>query len=283
MPNYRLLDIQYLLSKKIWLKIKGKILRNGINVFYVKWSNNFGDLLTPIILKHYGFTPIYAYPQKAQAAVVGTILEIVKTNFTGYILGSGWSRDSKTCFPYAKIKGVRGYLTKESLQINEHIIIGDPGLLMSDIIPCQKNIKYKIGIVPHESEINDPRLQKIKRTFGNEVTIISPRNKKVSQVLKLINECQYIVSSSLHGLIISDSYNIPNGRIKLNELDNSNDYKFKDYYSSLSEELKTLQITGDETPEELVKTCRKPPIEQINNMKKNINAMFIEFKNEIIR
>lgn len=283
MPNYRLLDIQYLLSKKIWLKIKGKILRNGINVFYVKWSNNFGDLLTPIILKHYGFTPIYAYPQKAQAAVVGTILEIVKTNFTGYILGSGWSRDSKTCFPYAKIKGVRGYLTKESLQINEHIIIGDPGLLMSDIIPCRKNIKYKIGIVPHESEINDPRLQKIKRTFGNEVTIISPRNKKVSQVLKLINECQYIVSSSLHGLIISDSYNIPNGRIKLNELDNSNDYKFKDYYSSLSEELKTLQITGDETPEELVKTCRKPPIEQINNMKKNINAMFIEFKNEIIR
>lgn len=268
MPNYRLLDIQYLLSKKIWLKIKGKTLRNGINVFYVKWSNNFGDLLTPIILKHYGFTPIYAYPLKAQAAVVGTILEIVKTNFTGYILGSGWSRDSKTCFPYAKIKGVRGYLTKESLQINEHIIIGDPGLLMSDIVPCPKNIKYKIGIIPHESEINDPRLQKIKRTSGNEVTIISPRNKKVYQVLKLINECQYIVSSSLHGLIISDSYNIPNGRIKLNELDNSNDYKFKDYYSSLSEELKTLQITGDETPVELVKTCRKPPIEQINNIKK---------------
>lgn len=280
MPNYRLLDVKYLLTKKIWLRIKGKLLRNGINVFYVKWSNNFGDLLTPIILKHYGFTPIYAYPQKAQAVIVGTILEIVKTNFNGYILGSGWSRDSITNFPFAKIKGVRGYLTKDSLQINKNIIIGDPGLLMSDIFPCHLKPKFQIGIIPHESEINDPRLKRLKQVLGDKITIINPCDKKATNILKKINECQYIVSSSLHGLIISDSYSIPNGRIKLNELDDSNDYKFRDYYSSLFEDLKTLQITGNETIDDLINICRMPPLERIEVIKKDLNMMFIELKNE---
>lgn len=281
MTNYLYLDIKYLITRKIWLTLKGKILGNLIKVFYVKWSNNLGDLLTPIILKHYNLTPVYAYPKKAQVAVVGTILEIVGTNFSGYILGSGWSRDITTHFPYAKIKGVRGFYTKHNLQINENTTIGDPGLLIADILPYKKNIQYKLGIIPHESEIENESLKNLKRELNKDILIISPRRSKVTDALKEIVSCQYIVSSSLHGLIISDSYGIPNGRIKFNDIDDSKDYKFKDYYSSLNEELMTLDITGKETLEELIKICRMPPQQKISEIKKKINTMFYNFTKEI--
>lgn len=281
MTNYRILDIKYLIFKKIWLKIKGRLQGNGIDVFYVKWSNNFGDLLTPIILKHYGFTPVYAYPHKAKATVVGTILEIVGNSFPGYILGSGWSRDVDVHFPNTKIRGVRGLLTKKNLQANENTTIGDPGLLISQIMPYARNIKYKIGIIPHESEIEDKRLNELKKRGGKDILIINPRRNKAAKVLEEIVSCQYIVSSSLHGLIVSDSYNIPNGRIKLNDLDQTNDYKFNDYYSSINEALHTLDITGDETLVELVNTCRTPPREIIEKRKVELNLMFQTFAKEI--
>lgn len=278
--KYRFLDIKYLLCKKIWLTIKGKISHNLIKVFYVKWTNNFGDLLSPIILKYYGFTPVYAYPNRADIVVVGTILPIIKPDFRGYILGSGWDKNTDIKFNYAKIWGVRGYLTLKSIgeSNNNQITIGDPGLIISQIFTFRKTNKYIIGIIPHESEMHDPRIKLLKKNFGNKCTIIYPQNKNIRQILRHINECQYIASSSLHGLIISDSYGIPNCRIKLNELDDSKDYKFRDYYSSLGESLNTHLVTGEETIYDLIKICRVPPTNKINEIKKDIDIMFTSFK-----
>lgn len=120
----------------------------------------------------------------------------------------------------------------------------------------------------------------LKEKLGGDLLVISPVRKRAQTVLEEICSCQYIVSSSLHGLIIADSYNIPNGRIKLNELDDSNDYKFKDYYSSLNEELRTLDITGQETMEELISICRIPPAEKISEIKNNLDNMFRNFIKE---
>jgi pyruvyltransferase len=161
-------------------------------------------------------------------------------------------------------------------------VIGDPGLIISDILPYAKSNQYKLGIIPHESEILDNRLNLIKLNQEN-ILIISPRRKNPKDVLKDIVSCEYIVSSSLHGLIVADSYNIPNGRIKLNDLnnlDNSIDYKFKDYYSSLGEELKTLNITGKEKIEELISICRMPPASKISVIKSNLDNMFRNFVKE---
>lgn len=88
------------------------------------------------------------------------------------------------------------------------------------------------------------------------------------------------MSSSLHGLIISDSYGIPNGRIKINEIDNSQDFKFKDYYSSLDEKLYTFQITGNETLEKLISITRNPNTAKIKIIQKSLDKMFNNFKLE---
>lgn len=276
--NYRLLDIKYLITRKIPLMIWGKIKGNLLPVYYVKWSNNFGDLLTPLILRYYGFTPVFSYQSKAKCVVVGTIIELLSSDFDGYILGSGWSRRKKGSFPKAMFYGVRGYLSKEYLGIEEDVCIGDPGLLIKEIYPCKKKLKYKLGIIPHESEVDDKRLTNIKSKLKNQCIIISPKNKNPRSVLKLINSCEYIISSSLHGLIVSDSYGIPNGRIKINEIDDSQDFKFYDYYSSLGESLNTFQIRGNEDINDFIRICRMPPIDRIERIKYHLNQMFLNFK-----
>ncbi len=281
-PNYRLLDIKYLITRKIWLYLIGLIRRNLMPVFYVKWSNNFGDLLTPLILKYYGFTPVFEYPQKAKCVVVGTILNILPSDYEGYIIGSGWTKWEHGSFSNAIIYGVRGLLTKEFLGIDDHICIGDPGLLISQIYPCDIKKVYRLGIIPHESEVEDKRLKKIQDRAQGNCIIIDPRNKDCRIVLEKINSCEYIVSSSLHGLIVSDSYGIPNGRIKLNELDGNKDFKFHDYYSSLSESLNTYQIIGYESIDQLIAITRRPDMSKINSIKRNINCMFGQFVKDLI-
>lgn len=280
--NYRYQDIKYLLTKKIWLTLNGKMKHNLVKVFYVKWSNNFGDLLTPLILNHYGLTTVFAYPKKAGATCVGTILSIVKGDFTGHILGSGWSHFGYQQFPHATIWGVRGKLSKQYLRISNNVTIGDPGLLCSHLFPIDtKNKKFRLGLIPHESEINDIRIARIREKYPDHIQIITPTSPNPIKVIEQICSCENIISSSLHGLIIADSYGIPSFRMKLNELDDSGDFKFHDYYSSLGEELSTHQMTGDESLENLCSLCRKSIPETIAEIQKNLNSMFTLFAKNI--
>ena len=48
----------------------------------------------------------------------------------------------------------------------------------------------------------------------------------------LLASCECIISSSLHGLIIADSYCVPNKRVILTNRVSGDGFKFHDYYSS---------------------------------------------------
>ena len=276
MPNYRLLDIKYLLLHKIWLKLLSKIKKNGVGVFYVKWSNNFGDMLTPVILKYYGFTPFYEYPAKSSVISIGTILSIVGNDWNGYVVGSGWNRFEECRFPKAVFLGVRGFLTKKYLGL-ENVVIGDPALIMPIIYPVNAKKKFKVGLIPHESEVSDIRVCSLISGDLN-CKLILPNRTNPIEVIKDICDCEYILSSSLHGLILSDAYGIPNVRIKFNELDEFDDFKFKDYYSSLGENLHTLTISGTEKLDDLIKQTRLANSDIIKSIQKNIDQMFISLK-----
>ena len=51
----------------------------------------------------------------------------------------------------------------------------------------------------------------------------------IDQVL----ECDKVISSSLHGLIICDAYGIPNARVNVSNKLFGGDFKFIDYYKSV--------------------------------------------------
>jgi hypothetical protein len=55
----------------------------------------------------------------------------------------------------------------------------------------------------------------------------------VEEVFRAIHSCDFILSSSMHGLIVADAFSVPNRRVRLSAGIIS-DFKFVDYYSAFS-------------------------------------------------
>ena len=134
-----------------------------------------------------------------------------------------------------KIASVRGNLSKK--HVNKIIgkdadcTVGDGGLLASKLIKNNKVKKYRLGIIPHRSEKGEGIYRQIRDENRNSV-IIDIESDNVLDMLKIISECEVIISSSLHGLIFADSFCIPNKHVVLTDKLSGDGFKFKDYYST---------------------------------------------------
>lgn len=225
--------------------------RRPVRAYYWRGHKNFGDLLTPALLRYYGFEPVFFPPEKSQIVAVGSLIEHLNSEYKGIILGTG-AIDKKTDMqiPLAKIIALRGKKTKELLKISSDITLGDPGLLANKLLNKRSEKKYRLGLIPHYSDLGNPLLQQIKNKNPNNVRIINVENE-VIKVLKEIDECEFILSSSLHGLICSDSLGIPNRWIKLSTLLGGS-FKFTDYYSVFDIIPKPLELTGEENLDDML-------------------------------
>lgn len=134
-----------------------------------------------------------------------------------------------------KVASVRGEITRQRLEkiLNcklDDTTTGDGGLLAALLIEKNVEKKYEIGIIPHLREKGLPLFDKIVDANDN-IKIIDVAGEPM-QVLEEIASCEYILSSSLHGLIVSDSFGIPNQRLMVSEKLVGDGYKFDDYYSA---------------------------------------------------
>lgn len=118
--------------------------------------------------------------------------------------------------------------------------LGDNGLLASRIYPSQDRV-YKLGIVLHYAHAIDnmPCLP--------GVLFIDPQHD-VDSVIKDISSCERILSSSLHGLIVAHSFEIPWVRLKVTDHKlGGGDFKFNDFYGSINcEEPNELECSVDD-------------------------------------
>jgi pyruvyltransferase len=76
--------------------------------------------------------------------------------------------------------------------------------------------------------------------------------------LHFINElasCDYILSSSLHGLILSDAYGIPNKWISISNNLSGREFKFKDYYSTTAHPQETCDYLKDNSDLQVLIQC----------------------------
>lgn len=233
--NIRYRELLYYFFVRIPARLKGRFCRNHVRMHWGRGLNNFGDCLQPLIAKYYGMTPEYV-PSSFNSDIIlqGTILQWLNNDYAGIIAGSG-ADEVELDFPMAQVIGVRGALTKERIRsASEDVVYGDPGLLMPFIKSYPRTNEYDLGIIPHfcdKSDViikafieNNPELRII------EIDVLS----HPLSVCKMLNRCKYILSSSLHGLIIADAYDVPNLRftISKNRLNPHDSYKFDDYYSA---------------------------------------------------
>lgn len=77
-------------------------------------------------------------------------------------------------------------------------------------------------------------------------------------VLHDIARCEYILSSSLHGLVVADALGIPNAWILLSDKVHGNGFKFRDYHSAFNCSYESVALTGNETLEQLALYTHNP-------------------------
>ena len=161
---------------------------------------------------------------------IGSIIDNINSNaiIWGSGLGRSWSRIKGHPIIYA----VRGKLTLKNLPDSydkSKIAIGDPAMLLPLIIrnSNQIQIKHKIGIIPHFEDY-----EYFTSKYADRYHFIDIRTKDLTAFIKDILSCEYILSSAMHGIIISQSYGKPALWIRRLSM-NVGDFKFHDYFSSV--------------------------------------------------
>ncbi len=161
------------------------------------------------------------------------------------------------------ICSVRGKFTHDTL-IKKGIdcpeIYGDPALLLPHYYqPANEIFKsYSLGIIPHVVDLDHPVVEKCRKEHPEILIIDLAHYEKWTDVIDQICSCKCILSSSLHGIIVSDAYGIPNCWIELSGKLIGGHFKYKDYGSSVMRPLtKPILIQNLDDVQTGQKECQK--------------------------
>lgn len=162
--------------------------------------------------------------------------------------------------------------------------LGDTGLLTRLVYPGVVVKKYKLGIIFHFFDKNNEPIKILQARFPSEITVISPLGKPAA-IVKQIKECEHIISSSLHGLIVADAFGIPNRRW----VDRATmpageyyDFKYWDYYSSFDFSEEPISLSGNESVDQLVRKTSAKPFDRIDSLIDDLDNQMKLFVGEFL-
>jgi len=227
-----------------------------INLIY--WDeDNFGDALNPVLveelsgrptqykdvnlsiadrraivlnsIKEWNFKAFHTilFPWQSVLACIGSIISWLPKNAT--VWGAGFMNAHEQ-FRGGTTLAVRGRLTDEKLQAEGYAacgIYGDPALLLPLWMKPTVQKVHKLGLIPHWKEVDY-----FIEHYGSQYHIIDLRTRDIEKVVNEISSCEYILSTSLHGVIVAHAYEVPALWIKKGYID-TDGFKFHDYFSSV--------------------------------------------------
>ena len=233
-------------------------MKSNITIAMYRKGNNWGDIVSNELVRFItGTVPnnvhIYSPGDQHYYLVAGSLLQCATRN--AEVWGTGLISSNPPKETPLRIHAVRGPKTREVL-LKEGIscppVYGDPALLISSFYKSKVKKKFDIGIVPHYIDKNLPWVKYV--SYASGVTVIDITSG-VSNVIDRVNECRMIASSSLHGLIVADAYDIPSVWIELSKKLSGGRFKFLDYIESVGKvDRAPLVVTENTKMEEI---CNK--------------------------
>ena len=212
-----------------------------LRLFWYRQVPNFGDAISEAVTAHVSGRAVHwAARDKAEIYGLGSLMEMIAHNNAGpradgsrpFVWGTGCMTDDVPDFKdNVQVAMVRGPISARILGV-DFDGYGDPGLLIADALGETPERTDRIALVPH--------LQKRAQAVWAELAAEQPRIKVIDvtqpdplQVVREIASCAYVISSSLHGMIVADAFGIPN--IWKNPHGNHPDprLKFYDYAASV--------------------------------------------------
>lgn len=202
-----------------------------VRAFWWDGHKNFGDMLTPELLTHFGFRPFLRPATEASLVGVGSILEMIPPTSGAIIWGSGLMHDHSYRIPNAKAAAVRGALTRDHLGLSEATPLGDPGLLAPMLYPPRATKSNRIVVLPHQHHEADPQFARLGQASPHTTLLSTATHPRL--VAKEISGASAVLTSSLHGLIFADAYGVPATWITTDVSLYGADFKFRDYSTAV--------------------------------------------------
>lgn len=234
-------------SDRMILNVKSmKTDYNKVNLHYWdsnivnggEFPNNLGDDLSRIIVDYMLQREGLSLEDKIHAHIkhlyaVGSIINMGYQNAT--IWGSGFLEDlsAKDKFMHHRpmrkldIRCVRGPKSRDNLlQLGYKCpeVYGDPALLMPLLFTPAVEVFQDYIIIPHFRKEQEYREKYSEKSIQTMVT-----NDYVKVISRMCSS-KKVISSSLHGIILAETFNVP--AVWLRDRDGIKDFKYYDYYYS---------------------------------------------------
>ncbi len=226
-------------------------------------AQNFGDHLSKMIVARIlagrELSLEEETSQKHRLLGIGSIIQVAEDN--DVVWGSGFigcSEQETSKFKKLDVRAVRGHLTAAFLRargIQVPDIYGDPALLLPHIFPnkFKRVSKAKYSVVPHHADYN----MLMKQDAAHVINPMGSWNVIISKIL----EADFIIASSLHGIIIAEAYGIPARYLRVS--DNQAIFKYNDYMSGTGRG----EIKYATTIEEALEMGGQEPIKDFDHKK----------------
>lgn len=219
-----------------------KLLLDADKIPLTYWvqAPNFGDLLSPWLftkltgkatkLVRVGPGPDKELLKKPAYISIGSIISRAQDVSIVWGTGSFGTEQAGQISKKAKYHAVRGPLTRclvKNRGIDCPAVYGDPALLSPLVYNPVVDKQYEIGVVLRWSES-----EWLGAKPGAGVKIIDLGSDDIESVISQMKSCKRIITSSLHGLIIADTYGIPNAWLS-SGTPKGGEFKFYDYFLSV--------------------------------------------------
>lgn len=229
---------------------------NPLTAWWWRPKDNYGDILNPHVLSYVsGRDVVWASAMDADIVAIGSVMNVVNKRVSEnqkpvYVWGTGMMESEQMDIAHgAAITLVRGPLTATRLEMDD-LPWGDPGLLADEALDVSGTGKtHKYGVIPHWMQNSAPEVSELLSALPNAAHI-NMMTQDVKQTTQDIANCEVILSSSLHGLIVADSLGIPSIWIDTGRIGTHTRFKFFDYALSVGRamaapfNIKTLLSSG---------------------------------------
>lgn len=244
---------RFITNRSKTVVINGVFRPHGLSLMSEIWGDDLNMVLPGLISgkETIPYNLVFPYVRKyidVDYMCIGSIINW-QTTKRSVIWGSGAISDQLPIAnkPY-KVLAVRGPLSRQFLIKNGvkcPARYGDPALLLPRFYSPSREIKYRLGIIPHVSERYLPVVKGIGNSLNSIIIDMGNYESDWKSVIDKIAACEIIASSSLHGLVCAEAYGIPNVWITLSNKIIGGEFKFKDFFMSLDKDREALLLNDN--------------------------------------
>lgn len=198
------------------------------------YPGNVGDILNPYVVEKLSGAPPRRVDKGEGMLAIGSTIRFAREGTQ--VWGAGAARQTDRVDPCARYAAVRGPLTADLVEASgapRPSVLGDPAALLPRLYtPRSVRARTPVGLVLHHAHSG----LLVTGQGVQEVPILRAGYAGIEAFIDELWQCERILTSSLHGLIIAHAYGIPALWIDVSDAAHAvpgDGMKFRDYLLSV--------------------------------------------------